>query len=76
MEINIAAGNLNFWHSFDATATVGPILGTLLQLILLKSTEFNTRAAAGWRSVTAGAAASTMGLVLPWLLCSSCFQMC
>lgn len=54
MEINIAAGNLNFWHSFDATATLGPILGTLLQLILLKSTELNTRAAAGWHSVAAG----------------------
>lgn len=44
MEINIAEGNLNCWHSFDATATLGPILETLLQLILLKSTEFKAGA--------------------------------
>lgn len=76
MEINIAAGNLNFWHSFDATATLGPILGTLLQLILLKSTELNTRAAAGWHSVAAGGCCLHQGpgpALAPLLLL---FQVC
>lgn len=73
MEINIAEGNPNSWHSFDATATLGNATTTnitkvntiQLKIVALCWQDLPEAADGAW------AAASTVVLVLP---CSSCFQ--